>query len=145
MDRQTDDHHAHQPVACRVEDLLQYRPKDDATEAELEEGLAFIAELGKYLSSFAAPVKSGEDVLCFHCGTPLYGSLLTQLTSPGGFRWGLVHGEGNCAKCGWPARAHHYPKREDRSDLIQLRDFPLQYMPEFVVRDDFLDEGDDEV
>lgn len=143
MDQPTDDPHAHEPVACKVEDLLHYVPGEGATEAQIAAGMAFVAELGAYFSSFAAPVRSRGDVLCFHCGEVLYGSILSQLLSPGGFRWGLVHGEGNCAKCGWPARGHHYPKREDGSDLIQLRDFPLQYMPEFVVRGDFLDEGDE--
>lgn len=47
------------------------------------------------------PHPAGRSVQCV-CGASLTGVLV------GTFRWGLAHGEGRCADCGWPARAYHY-------------------------------------
>ena len=47
----------------------------------------------------------------------------------GGFEWGLVHGEGHCRFCRWPARVHHFIKDASGKDLISARNIVLQYHP----------------
>jgi hypothetical protein len=53
------------------------------------------AVLDEYLSHFVKP--SGDH------GCPRDG---------GFFTWGIVHGCGHCAGCGWPGRLYHFPKDE---------------------------------
>ncbi len=48
------------------------------------------------------------------------------------FTWGLVHGEGHCANCGWPATGHHFIKDKAGKELASLRFFPLAVHPDFV-------------
>lgn len=133
----TDETHVHEPVPCRLSDLAAYEPKEGATPEELEKGLETIAKIDGYLSNFAKPIVDEDQTLCFHCGEPLSGALVWA----GGFRWGLVHGEGNCGGCGWPARGHHRPLKEDGTPLFTIENFPLQYLPMHVTRADALDEN----
>lgn len=53
------------------------------------------AEIDEYLSHFVAE----KD--CIACGKPVSGLF-------GCFKWGIKHGEGYCANCGYPMRALHY-------------------------------------
>ena len=54
-----------------------------------------IAACNEYLSIFA-----DTDGKCPNCDRTLGGLL-------GTFTWGICSGEGTCAGCGWPCRAHH--------------------------------------
>lgn len=95
----------------------------------------FIAALDKYFEPFAEPVRGEErsekPLLCIKCDEPLTG-MLASMFGKGGFTWGMVHGEGHCAGCGWPARAHHYITDKDGSELVTLRNVILQYHPDVV-------------
>lgn len=85
------------------------------------EGLERRAEIKKYLEehghAFALPDDKGS---CLNCGHRQSGLL-------GAFAWGIVHGEGRCAPCGWPARAYHYYGERDRCFVAIL-----QYHPDHV-------------
>lgn len=98
-----------------------------------------VVALNQYFEPFAqVPGEIGADGNfnvedghpCLKCGEPLTG-LLSALTG-GGFTWGLVHGEGNCRNCGWPARAYHYIKDLDGNKLMTIQPFVIQYHPDFV-------------
>lgn len=93
-----------------------------------------IEALDEYFKVFAAPPpaqEGGSGFLtthpCLKCGTPLMGML-------GAFTWGIAHGEGFCGKCHWPARGHHFIIDKDGKDLMSLRNFVLQYHPDFVTK-----------
>lgn len=69
-----------------------------------------LAVLNEYLKDFQAPdiPPGGANFLmgglrCANCGKTLDGLL-------GTFSWGMAHGEGACAACGWPCRGCHYIK-----------------------------------
>lgn len=85
----------------------------------------FIKALDKYFQSFAAP-----DSDCPGCGADLTHMLF------GTFRWGLVHGHGNCQTCGWPAVAHHFIRDEAGEEVATLRNFVLAAHPDFVKKVD---------
>lgn len=76
--------------------------------------------------------KEGKETLppqkCLGCGHPL-GGMFAGLFGPGGFRWGIAHGEGHCSYCGWPGRAHHFVRRPDGTVIATLRNFILMYHP----------------
>lgn len=101
-----------------------------------------LAALDSYFATFAQPElvvgDDGEKTCgnrpCIECGEPLAGGLLGFLTSEGGFEWGLVHGEGHCRKCRWPARAHHFVKDEQGEEILSLTNVVLQYHPDHVKR-----------
>lgn len=80
------------------------------------------AALESYLAPFANPKRDGK-FSCINC------SALGVA-----YRWGLVHGEGTCSGCGWPARGIHYIKREDGTELCTLRNLFLPYHPDQVER-----------
>lgn len=65
--------------------------------------------------SFALPDAHGT---CLNCG------------KSGTFTWGLVHGEGHCAECGWPARLYHFVKGTDGNETRIVR--LLQYHPDGI-------------
>lgn len=97
-----------------------------------------LAALDSYFMPFAQPpgekrdgtYRVADEHPCLRCGERLMG--LTAMLMGGGFTWGLAHGEGYCVKCKWPARAHHFIKNTDGSDLLTVRNFILQYHPDFV-------------
>ena len=68
-----------------------------------------------YVKAFAEPLPDGECLSCRKAGT---------------FTWGLVHGEGHCYKCGWPARLYHFVKDADGEDARVVR--LLQYHPDSI-------------
>jgi len=97
-----------------------------------------ITALDKYFEPFAQPalkmVNDKPDLgdqPCLKCDEPQTG-LLASMFGKGGFTWGLAHGEGHCRNCHWPARAYHFIKHEDGSDLCTLRGVILQYHPDYV-------------
>ena len=100
----------------------------------------WIETLDKYFQVFATPDYIVDDdgitVLgarpCLRCQDPLVPSLIEQLLKRTGFTWGLVHGEGYCANCGWPARAHHYVKTPSGETICVLQHLPLQYHPDGI-------------
>jgi hypothetical protein len=105
---------------------------------EAPEGTA--EALDKYFEPFAQPpgkpdeydgrftIDDGQP--CLKCDKPLVG--LSSFVFGGGFTWGLAHGEGFCAHCKWPARAYHFIKKLDGSELATLRNVILQYHPDYV-------------
>jgi hypothetical protein len=112
-------------------------------EAKPDTEADIIAALDRYFSPFAAlPIKTdenGKNVVdkqpCINCGKLLNGGLTSFLLGEGGgFEWGLVHGEGHCAACRWPARAYHFIKDAGGKDVMTLRNVILQYHPDFVER-----------
>jgi hypothetical protein len=94
-----------------------------------------LADLDKYFEPFAQPrrdeTRSEKPMLCLKCDEPLTG-FLASMFGRGGFTWGLAHGEGHCAGCHWPGRAHHFIKDAKGGDLVTLRNVVLQYHPDFV-------------
>lgn len=106
----------------------------DDTPAEI------IKALDDYFAPFAQPegemvdgkFKYGERQPCIQCDAPMLGSLVDQFLGEAGFTWGLVHGEGHCRHCGWPARLYHFIKDENGEDLATIRNVLLQYHPSVV-------------
>lgn len=96
-----------------------------------------VAMLDKYFEPFAQPAydetRTEKPMLCLECGETLTG-MFAGLFSSGGFTWDLVHGEGFCRGCKWPGRAMHYIKDADGKEVISIRNFVLQYHPDFVTR-----------
>lgn len=93
----------------------------------------------EYFSGFVAiPIKDEDGKktfqtqFCVGCDQPLTG--FVALVGRGGFRWGIAHGHGNCAGCGWPCIAHHFIKDADGNDVLTLHNFILQVHPDFVER-----------
>lgn len=97
-----------------------------------------IKALDDYFSQFVAigikeidGKKEIEPLTCVGCDEALTG-FAAALLGKGGFEWGLVHGQGHCRNCGWPAFGHHFIKDEDGADVATLRNFILQVHPDFV-------------
>lgn len=75
------------------------------------------SKLKAYLRHFAIP-----SATCIRCGAE-QGGMYASITGTG-FQYGLVHGEGTCGTCGYPARTVH--KVEGVGTLSNLI---LQYHP----------------
>lgn len=58
--------------------------------------------LDNYFQMFVAPGP------CIRCGAKQGGDSIDQVLGVCKFTWGIVHGEGYCSVCMWPARALHY-------------------------------------
>ncbi len=93
-----------------------------------------VAALDAYFAPFAEPVfreaDKSKEMQCIECDKPLTG--LMSAFFGGGFVWGIVHGEGHCSACRWPARAHHFIKDADGKEVATVHNFVLQYHPDFV-------------
>ncbi len=90
---------------------------------------AVLAHFRSVAHIFADP---GEEGKCINCGRQQSGFL-------GAFSWGIIHGEGECANCGWPARAYHFVKMPD-GETKRIAAV-LQYHPNGLsVKGDALDE-----
>jgi hypothetical protein len=99
---------------------------NDGADAQLVEDLA------AYQHHFAAPPQ-GEDHPCLRCEKPLKRSLVSQLMGQeGGFEWGLVHGQGHCRNCGWPATLYHFIRDRNGNDLLTIRNLLLQQHPDDI-------------
>lgn len=72
--------------------------------------------------------------LCPGCGSKVFGGgdLIDVLMTT--FRWGIVHGEGHCCNCGWPATLYHFIKGSDGKEIATLRNVGLVYHPDFVAQ-----------
>lgn len=83
-----------------------------------------VTVLDKYFSHFVAdPNKIG----CICCGLRQGGNPVEYALGLAHFKWGIIHGEGNCDNCGYPARGIHYNVGPfERLELI------LQYHPDDV-------------
>lgn len=86
-----------------------------------EEEAALDQELARWDTYLAAFAKS-TDGKCLCCGTSL--SCPLGMGVFGGVEWGLTHGEGYCAHCGYPMRGHHRVK-----DLGTIKNLFLPYHP----------------
>lgn len=102
---------------CVWSDL--FTKADDAPPPEL------LTTIDAYLSRF---VKYAPKCPCVNCGNNQSDGLITALM--GGFTWGLIHGEGHCEFCGWPARAYHVIPAPDGGEPIAKFNLVLQYHPE---------------
>jgi hypothetical protein len=90
----------------------------DPIKAEAERA-DVVAALDAYLAPFVKP----NDDRCVMCGSELSGIF-------GSFMWGIVHGEGECSHCRYPARAYHYVKIDVDGEPAEFRtSFVLQYHP----------------
>ncbi len=105
---------------------------DVGIEITGEDALPFIVAVNEYLSCFAVPVRpKGKpnmltgSVLCIKCGEQLDGVL-------GRFCWGIANGEGECAECSWPCRAHHRPELDGKEIFDRPLEIILQYHPSQV-------------
>ena len=76
-----------------------------------------------YLKDNAAAFADPVDDKCLNCGRALMGLL-------GSFTWGIIHGEGVCSHCGWPARAYHYYEVDGEERSFQA---VLQYHPDQLI------------
>jgi len=94
-------------------DVLDIKEGDALTEADEK-------ALGAYFAHF---VKPGPCICC----SSRQGSkdVVDAFLGGGKFRWGMVHGEGNCTECGWPARAYH--RDVGPIEFVQMI---LQYHPD---------------
>ena len=117
--------HVHEPRHCCAFDLFDIKGEDCRAKATL------IAQSNEYLCQFAAPIKDGDDQVCFHCGGRLNG-MMHALGVGVAYVWGLAHGEAKCSGCGWPARGMHYPKGADGKELWSARNLFLAYHPDVV-------------
>jgi hypothetical protein len=124
--------HAHEPKRCTTRDFLTVKGENAEEVAEFER----LAD--EYLKIFAAPLKDGDKVVCFHCGCE-HDGFKAFMGLAAGVEWGLVHGEGRCSgmphhdrPCGWPYRGMHYAKRPDGTELFTLSNLFLAYHPDEV-------------
>lgn len=108
------------------------KASDDMPEQSLK-------ALDKYFNQFVAvPLKASEtggkpETLaqkCVGCGETLTG--FEAMFGRGGFQWGIIHGQGHCAKCKWPAFGHHFIKDDEGNDVVTLHNLVLQVHPDFV-------------
>lgn len=118
--------HKHTPEHCTLADMATMKGEPPTP--------TFITDCENYFHQFVKPVREAKDQspICFHCGEHLTGVM--AMLGRGGFEWGITHGEGHCAGCKWPARAHHFAKNAMGEDLFTLRNFVLSYHPDFVRR-----------
>lgn len=99
-----------------VENIMQIELKKDTPEAidEKENTTKIIQE---YLNQFA-----NTNGKCPCCNRDLGGIL-------GTFRWGIVHGEGECGDCGYPVRGHHVIKNEEGETFLTFQNYMMPYHP----------------
>lgn len=92
-----------------------------------------IAVFDDYFSHFVAiPIEDGKDgkketrdQTCPGCGKAITGFF-------GTFTWGIVHGHGMCANCGWPVIGFHYINDKSGKRLLTLTNVILIVHPDFV-------------
>jgi len=99
---------------CNSDDLFSLKSKQKESINQIFETLM---TCDNYLKDFLPP----EHKNCIACGTSLGGIL-------GSFQYDLIHGEGHCSNCGYPARANHYIKDTNGKEIMNLN-LILQYHP----------------
>jgi hypothetical protein len=111
-------------AALRARDIPRVRASDyfSLKDAEDATAIAELAQWDEYLSQFAKLT----DARCLCCGKQLSCPLGMKLF--GGFEWGLAHGEGHCAYCGYPMRGHHRVE-----GLGTIRNLFLPYHPSLLL------------
>ena len=111
---------------------------DIGMEITGEDAPPVVEALNDYLSRFAAPIcKDGNGATtyrCLNCDRDLSGLL-------GSFQWDIASGEGKCSNCGWPCRAHHYPKDATGDIFDRALEVILQYHPNNVTHKDDADDA----
>lgn len=102
-----------------------------------------VAALDQHFKHYAQPEfeqvageKTCRPAVCAGCGENLTGSALDGLFGNATFEWGIVHGEGRCGRCGWPATGHHFIRGTDGNAVATLNNFVMSYHPDFVERRD---------
>jgi len=82
-----------------------------------------------YLSTFVAPrhTQKLDGLTCIGCGSTLYMPGVIGALIGATFTWGLVNGEGHCARCGYPTRMYH---RLRGGGADGMASFPVQYHPD---------------
>lgn len=98
-------------LRCKAEDFLKVTSGEQMTPEESK-------QLNDYLAVFLPPNK---DLKCVNCDRQQGGMF-------GCFTYGIAHGEGYCAECGYPGRANHYPKEGPVESFV----FILKYHPEEI-------------
>lgn len=94
-------------------------PRLTATEVFSANDDAAAADRDKYLDAYMAGfLPPATDWKCIGCDTKLTGIF-------GSFTFGLAHGEGHCASCGYPTRLFH----RFAEGPVQFFKMPLQYHP----------------
>lgn len=96
---------------CTGADMLKAGDNGDKTEQEQAMKIA-----DEYFRAFLVPGSSPRKCIC--CGWDLVGLF-------GSFTWGIAYGEGECSRCGYPARAIH--KIEG---IGVLSNYVMQYHPD---------------
>lgn len=114
--------HAYEARQCTWRDLFWMKGGQTLPAETLE-------DIDAYLEPFAAPIMIDGKNMCPHCGHSFNGSLLHSLVGEAGFTWGLVHGEGHCKCCSWPARLYHSVKDRHGAELMTFRHVVLAYRP----------------
>ena len=107
-------------AALQARNVLRVRAADYFSKGP-EANAATDEELARWDDYFAKFVKL-TDATCLCCGKSLRCALGMGLF--GGFAWGMVHGEGSCAYCGYPMRGHHIV-----DGLGAIRNLFLPYHP----------------
>ena len=107
-----------------TETLPRCTAGDIGIEISGEDAGPYVAALNEYLRVFAKPAGGS----CLSCGKTLGGPF-------GSFVFLYVNGEGMCANCQWPCRAHHRPTIDGAPMFTRSLDIVLQYHPDYVSTD----------
>lgn len=107
--------------------------EEEATQDDRDQLAKALRRIRSYLKQFAHVPSDGGNFAsdgqpCLGCGERLAGML-------GTFRYGIRHGEGHCAKCGYPSRRDHYIRDDDGELLLELH-LIFQYHPDLVKKED---------
>ena len=74
----------------------------------LKEGESLPESDEKALSEYFRHFVKMEDGKCVCCGAKQGAKDIMEAFVGAHFTWGIVHGEGFCSRCKWPARAYHF-------------------------------------
>jgi hypothetical protein len=87
--------------------------------------------LNEYFSKFVElPKTDAGEAKCLGCDHIFCeGELMIALLSGGPgrtrWKWSIVHGECQCARCGWPARALHYDVGKTATGEVIFKNFSV--------------------
>lgn len=109
-------------------DILTFNQETPLTLTEQE-------ALNTYLCQFVAPQKNDLGALiCVGCRNKIRGGIEGALLGAGEgntvMKWSIAHGECECEKCGWPARAYHRNVGGEQDPVIKSMTLTLQYHPD---------------
>lgn len=112
------------PTLEQILELMGRTIKHNASPEALTEYAAVKATTDEYLTQFTLPHVVKSSHMCLSCDSRLsvYGGGISAAFMSS-FTWGLMHGEGMCGHCHWPARMYHQSP-DLRFTLI------LQYHPD---------------